>query len=1116
MDTKIFREQSLRSRHSASSPLLPGTRKRKIGAPLPPLWVRVMAYLLCVVLTDGPIAYAMPQGGRITSGSGSIGVLGKTMTVHQRTPTLSINWNSFNISKNQTVSFLQPSASSIALNQIGGVSPSFIYGHLLANGQIFLINPSGIVFGKGAQVNVGGLIASTLDLVNKGFSNSGTLSFSGVSPGSITNNGLLKALPGGYIALLGQNVTSNGTVEAPRGTVTFGAGNVIDLDFNGGSLVSLSVTQNTLDSIATNGGIVRAEGGKILLSAGAQDSIVKSVVNNTGVLEAQTVAQKNGEIVLLSGLASGTTNVAGTLDASAPTGGNGGTIETSGSRVNVADNAVVTTRAASGETGTWTLDPASFYIGANTGSAGNTSGNVTNYQDISGSELGTLLGLNNVVIDSTQGREGALGNIYVNQGISWSTSNQLTLNAVNNIEINAPITNTATGYSLTQSALSTPSPLPSTPLLILRADDMDLGGTTSNSTGGGVPSGNGTVAVNSGGSISVNGPVAIYYNPANYSTPTTYTNNAGSSGSLAAYMLISSLNDLNYISQNQSSTILSNNYALNTNLSYSTNNTTSFTPLGSSTTSYTGYFNGLDHSISNLYENYSGNSAYDGGFIGSLGANGWLRNLTLSGMNETINTSSGQILAGAVVGDNYGTVENVTATGSVTGSTSSTSNSTYFWVGGLTGRNSGTIAASTTDVNVFLTSAASQNNNVGGFVGQNQFNGSIAGLITGSVAEGNVLNINGASTGGFAGASNGGSTGATIQDSYATGSVTGRSTNSNFGSGGFVGVLLSNNTISNSYSLGSVSGASMNSSGALAPAGGFIGNIENGTQTLSHDAWNSGAFIGNSSGGAATASGGIGILESGTYSTAPTPESFQSLETPSTMASILGTISTTPLLSKSSILANASTTTTSYTTVTTSSPASNTWVFINSNGTLASSTQSTAAAMAPMLASEYSTNIATLHQLELMNLAPSGSYTLLSSLNAAATGSAGGDVFGEGGSVRVGSSAAPFTGTFNGQGNVISNLTINDSTNTHVGLFGEVGSGGTVENLTLANASIQSTNSAATDTGGVAGANNGGTITGVSVTGLVEGSSNTGSMTGGGEKAWRARSGWRRRGCRWS
>jgi len=1061
--------------------------KKGVTTSMPPLWMRVIAYLLCVVLTDGQLAFAMPQGGHIASGSGTISTSGKTMTIRQKSPNLTINWNSFNIGKSQTVQFLQPGASSIALNQIGGVSASYIYGHLLANGQIFLINPSGIVFGPGAQVDVGGLIASTLDLVKNGFANTGTLSFSGRAPGTITNAGILKALPGGYIALLGQDVTNTGTIEAPRGTVTFGAGNRIDLDFNGGSLVSLAVTQNTLDSIAANGGLVSAEGGKILLSAGAQDSIVKSVVNNTGVLEAQTVADRNGEIVLLSGLASGTTNVSGTLDASAPSGGNGGTIETSGSRVNVANGTVVTTSAPGGKTGSWTLDPASFYIGANTtGSTSATLGQVLNYQDISGSELGTLLASTNVIVDSTQGREGALGNIYVDNPVSWSTTNTLTLNAVNNIEINSALTNTASGYSKTQTTgLSTPSPLPNTPLLVLRSDDMDLGGTATNTSGGGVPSGNGTVAVNSGGSISVAGPVEIYYNPSNYSTPTAYTNANSSAGSLAAYMLISSLNDLNYLSANQNTTTLSNNYALNTNLSYSTNNTSSFTPLGNTTTNYTGYFNGLNHSISNLYQNYT--TGTDGGFIGFLGTSGWVRNLDL--INETIVGNSGN-LVGGLVGSNNGTVENVTVTGSI----SSNYDGGYIWLGGLVGANAGTVAESTADVAMNLSITSSQNDNVGGFVAQNQNNGSFVGLITSSVAEGNVFVVNGQSAGGFDGASNGGSSGATIEHSYSTGSVTGQSSSTNFGIGGFAGVLLGTNTIENSYSLGSVSGSSQNqnNSPSSEPAGGFIGNIWSGANnTLSNNAWNSSAFVANSG---AQASGGIGYVQNGaTYSASSqvVPQSFSNLETPADVGG-LGTISTSPLVSTTSTVVSAG----GNTSVTTYQGAPNTWVFINPTGTLASSTQTTAAATTPMLASEYSTNIATLHQLELMNLAPQGSYTLLESLNAAATGSSSGDVFGSQGFVRVGSGSQNFTGSFNGQGNVISNLTINDSSNGHVGLFGVVGAGGTVENLTLANANILSTFSGTVYAGGIAGANSG-TISGVSVTGTVEGSDNTGSMTGG-------------------
>ena len=73
-------------------------KRTKGGTPsMPPLWMRVLAYLLCVVLTDGPLAWAMPQGGRIASGSGTIATSGKTMTIRQKSPTLTINWNSFNI-----------------------------------------------------------------------------------------------------------------------------------------------------------------------------------------------------------------------------------------------------------------------------------------------------------------------------------------------------------------------------------------------------------------------------------------------------------------------------------------------------------------------------------------------------------------------------------------------------------------------------------------------------------------------------------------------------------------------------------------------------------------------------------------------------------------------------------------------------------------------------------------------------------------------------------------------------------------------------------------------------------------------------------------------------------
>jgi filamentous hemagglutinin family protein len=109
-------------------------------------------------------AWAAPQDGRVTSGQGVISQDGKTTTIVQSTNRLSINWQSFGIAADETVQFKQPSASAIALNRVIGNDPSQIFGRLNANGRVYLINPNGILFGAGAQVNVGGLVASTLDV----------------------------------------------------------------------------------------------------------------------------------------------------------------------------------------------------------------------------------------------------------------------------------------------------------------------------------------------------------------------------------------------------------------------------------------------------------------------------------------------------------------------------------------------------------------------------------------------------------------------------------------------------------------------------------------------------------------------------------------------------------------------------------------------------------------------------------------------------------------------------------------------------------------------------------------------------------------------------------------
>jgi len=233
-------------------------------------------------------ATSHPTGAQVVSGSGSITQSGNTTDVRQSSTDLSIDWLSFNVGSQATVDFIQPSASAVAVNRIAGTNGSEILGHIDANGQVWLINPNGIVFGQGAVVNVGGLVASTLAAGDSGSSGS-TQSFAGAGTGFVLNQGAISAAQGGYVALLGNQVVNQGTVTARLGTVALGAGSAATLTFAGNGLVKMQVDRSTLDNLAANGGLIQADGGQVIMSAGAKNALLASVVNNTGVIEARTV-----------------------------------------------------------------------------------------------------------------------------------------------------------------------------------------------------------------------------------------------------------------------------------------------------------------------------------------------------------------------------------------------------------------------------------------------------------------------------------------------------------------------------------------------------------------------------------------------------------------------------------------------------------------------------------------------------------------------------------------------------------------------------------------------------------------------------------------------------------
>ena len=154
---------------AASENAKSGGSKSTPGAVAKNLRFALKGLALSLMLVFGSNVYAAPAGGVVSAGSASITGGPGTTTINQASQNAAINWQSFSIGQTEAVRFVQPNSSSVALNRVLGSDPSNILGSLSANGKVFLVNPNGILFGKGAQVNVGGLVASTLNITDSDF-----------------------------------------------------------------------------------------------------------------------------------------------------------------------------------------------------------------------------------------------------------------------------------------------------------------------------------------------------------------------------------------------------------------------------------------------------------------------------------------------------------------------------------------------------------------------------------------------------------------------------------------------------------------------------------------------------------------------------------------------------------------------------------------------------------------------------------------------------------------------------------------------------------------------------------------------------------------------------------
>ncbi|MGB3432128.1 filamentous hemagglutinin N-terminal domain-containing protein [Achromobacter sp.] len=737
-----------------------------------------VAALALIGLAGWSAAQAAPMGGSIAAGNG-IGDIHATqdrkqMSINQHSQKLVIDWNSFNIGVDERVTFNQPGASAIALNRVNGLSPSAILGRMDANGQVFLVNPNGVVFGRGAEVNVGGLVASTKQISDADF-NAGKHRFVGSSHASVLNQGVITARDRGYVALLGAKVSNQGVIQARLGRAALAAGDDFTVNFDGNGLLDLRVNGAALAALTENSGMLRADGGQVLMTAKAAGATLQTVVNSQGVIEAQALQGQAGKITLDGGDA-GVVLAAGKLNVSAPTAqGDGGTVEMRGRLVKVRLGTEVDARSENGATGAWRIASDDITVGGSAAVADAT---------VHADTVSRNLHATNIALEST------IGDIALDGPIAWSSGHALSLAAAGDLVANGSLSASGQNGGIAMSA----------------GRQVVLNGNTV------ISGGNGGLSLQASQDYVLGDGAAVTLSGAGAS----FRSNG------QRYTVIQNVAQLQDINRN-----LHGLYVLGDSLS----GRNAIQPIGGAHGTFSGAFEGLGNTLSGF--RVSGAGPNVGLFAASSGS---IRDLKLVSMQvAALSGSAAPLSIGALVGRNSGRITNVStdrtnvkgssfylnAVGGLVGTnaggridratvggsvdagsrtvaigglvgenlnsasghgriTRSIARNTVSGsmqrddqggMGGLVGVNRGLIADSSSDGTAL---ARGVGHNVGGLVGNN-----LAGDIQRSVAAGRVQNGGNGNTGGLAGLNSG-----SISESVAHGNV---SASSGAATGGLAG-----------------------------------------------------------------------------------------------------------------------------------------------------------------------------------------------------------------------------------------------------------------------------------------------------------------------------------------
>lgn len=388
-------------------------------------------------MAAAPGSHVLPTGGKVVAGAATIATTGNTMNINQSSQRAVVNWSSFDVGSQATVNFNQPNSSAATLNYVNSASKSMINGAVNANGQVIFINNNGIVFGSGAQINVGGMVATTMNTCATEFmSGRDNLVFEGGNDGKIINKGNITGNNiNSYIALMAPQVKNSGVITATmsgNNAIALVSGQKVSLKFSGSQLVNVSVDASVINSLISNKLLINAGSGQVIIAANAAQDLMGSIVRNTGVVSASDISTAGGKVTLIAD----TIDQKGVIEANS--------VQNTGGKVSLKGNNIAL-RSGSKTTATGATGGGDIEVGVNSFNQESLENSIKN------NNLASFVTVeSNAIIDTSAIQSGnggriniwslaktsVAGNLYARGGAQGGNGGFIETSSIGNVDIN--------------------------------------------------------------------------------------------------------------------------------------------------------------------------------------------------------------------------------------------------------------------------------------------------------------------------------------------------------------------------------------------------------------------------------------------------------------------------------------------------------------------------------------------------------------------------------------------------------------------------------------------------------------------------------------------------------